>query len=76
MAETMIFELPEHEFKDGVPLNDLLRERRTIREYTPQALELQEIAQLLWAAQGITTRIWGGLRTAPSLGTQCICMSV
>ena len=45
MAETMIFELPEHEFKDGVPLNDLLRERRTIREYTPQALELQEIAQ-------------------------------
>ncbi len=37
-----------------------------MREYTNVALSEAEIAQLLWAAQGVTSSM--GLRTAPSAG--------
>ena len=40
--------------------------RRSVREYANLPLTLEDISQLLWAAQGITTE-WGG-RTAPSAG--------
>ncbi|MFX0072982.1 MAG: nitroreductase family protein, partial [Candidatus Hermodarchaeota archaeon] len=40
--------------------------RRSIRDYSGEALTLQEISQLLWAAQGITDP--NGWRTAPSAG--------
>ena len=47
-------------------LEELLRERRSVREYADAPLTQDEVFKLLWAAQGIT-RPWGG-RTAPSAG--------
>jgi SagB-type dehydrogenase family enzyme len=50
----------------GLPLGVALERRRSVREYAPDRLSEAEVAQLLWAAQGITAD-WGG-RTAPSAG--------
>ncbi len=47
-------------------LEALLRQRRSVREYTDAPLTREEVMKLLWAGQGIT-RAWGG-RTAPSAG--------
>ena len=43
-----------------------LHERRSVRDWTGMPLTLAELAQLLWAGQGITGA--DGLRTAPSAG--------
>ncbi len=66
MAETNIHQLPEPRLEGGKALIEVLKERRSIREYSAQPLTLQEVAQLLWSAQGITSR--DGFRTAPSAG--------
>ena len=58
--------LPEPSVTGSTSLEQLLAQRRSIRDYQATALELTEIGQLLWAAQGITHL--QGLRTAPSAG--------
>jgi SagB-type dehydrogenase family enzyme len=47
-------------------IEEALCHRRSVREFTDEPLELWQISQLLWAAQGITDP--EGLRTAPSAG--------
>ena len=47
-------------------LEELLRQRRSIRAYSDAPLTKDEVMKLLWAGQGITTG--GGFRTAPSAG--------
>ena len=47
-------------------LEEALSKRKSVRTYADSPLGLEEIAQLFWAAQGVT-RSWGG-RTAPSAG--------
>ena len=47
-------------------LEEALARRRSVREFTPEALTERELSQLLWSAQGITHA--EGLRTAPSGG--------
>jgi SagB-type dehydrogenase family enzyme len=47
-------------------LADVLAQRRSGREFTAEPLSREDIAALLWSAQGITAE-WGG-RTAPSAG--------
>jgi len=58
--------LPEPDCASGSPLTECLRLRRSGRDYSDEPLRIEEISQLLWAAQGITAP--GGLRTAPSPG--------
>jgi SagB-type dehydrogenase family enzyme len=48
-------------------LDDVLRARRSVREFGPTALTPEEIGHLAWAAQGVTDEAHG-LRTAPSAG--------
>lgn len=54
--------------KDGdVSLEEVLNQRRSVREFKKEALSISEISQLLWAAQGITEKETS-FRTAPSAG--------
>jgi SagB-type dehydrogenase family enzyme len=59
--------LPSPRLKGDMSLEEAIAKRRSIRSYSPTPLTLQEISQLLWAAQGITEPN-RGLRAAPSAG--------
>jgi len=48
----------------GMSLNEALATRRSIRSYTDAKITMEEISQLLWSAQGVTSD--KGQRTAPS----------
>ncbi len=65
-AKTQGIRLPAARSKGPLSLEETLLQRRSVRAYTAQPLSLEDIAQLFWAAQGVT-RPWGG-RTAPSAG--------
>ena len=58
--------LPAPRLRGEMSLEETLAARRSVRQFTEEELTLEEISQLLWAAQGITVD-WGG-RTAPSAG--------
>jgi len=58
--------LPEAMLQRDAPLVEALQRRRSVRAYAPRSLDLQQVAQLLWAAQGCNDP--AGLRTAPSAG--------
>ena len=64
--DAVALELPEPTLRGEVSLEETLQSRRSIREYSEAPLTLEEVSQLLWAAQGQTTD-WGG-RTSPSAG--------
>ena len=59
-------QLPEPREDSNVSIEEALLKRRSIRTYTGEALTLQEVSQLLWAAQGTTSP--RGFRTATSAG--------
>lgn len=56
--------LPPPRQTGGVPLEEGLSKRRSIREYKDSPLSTIDVAQLLWAAQGVTSE--DRRRTAPS----------
>lgn len=56
--------LPEPEKKGGMTLNEALMSRKTNRTFASKELSMQEISNLLWAANGINRM--DGKRTAPS----------
>lgn len=58
--------LPEPRFESSVPVEEALRERRSVRVYAGMPLTLADIGQVLWAAQGVTDK--RGYRTTPSAG--------
>jgi SagB-type dehydrogenase family enzyme len=58
--------LPEPRLDSAVSIEQVLRRRRSTREFSNQPIELSHVSQLVWAAQGITgPEIY---RTAPSAG--------
>jgi SagB-type dehydrogenase family enzyme len=57
--------LPEPRLTGDVSVEEALQSRRSIRDFRSKSLRLDEVSQLLWAAQGVTCR---RLRTAPSAG--------
>lgn len=58
--------LPAPDRAGRMMLEQALVRRRSLREFAPRTLSDQELSQLLWAAQGITSP--EGSRTAPSAG--------
>lgn len=76
-----IIKLPSPKFDSETSLEQTLKNRRSIRSYKKDPLLKSDIAQIMWAAQGITKKIenppniwpdkydWRcGFRTAPSAG--------
>lgn len=60
-------QLPPPATQGAMSVEETMAKRRSIRSYRPDPLTLEQIGQLLWAAQGITLPE-RGLRTAPSAG--------
>ncbi len=57
--------LPSPKKTGTITLEQALQSRRSVRSFKPEPLTLEEISQLLWAAQGQTS---GRFRSAPSAG--------
>jgi SagB-type dehydrogenase family enzyme len=64
-VEPSVVKLPQPAVNSDVSVERTLQERRSVRAYKDEPVTLKELAQLLWAAQGITEP-QKGLRTAPS----------
>jgi SagB-type dehydrogenase family enzyme len=58
--------LPSPVVRGSMSVEEALATRRSVREYSGEALTTAEIGRLLWAAQGVTS--FDGRRTAPSAG--------
>jgi SagB-type dehydrogenase family enzyme len=57
---------PEH---TGMTVEEALKKRRSIRNYSTKPISKAQLSQLLFAAQGVTGKMYGkALRTAPSAG--------
>ncbi len=59
-------ELPPPLLKGGAPLNEAINARRSVRDFRVARLRLEDVSQLLWAAQGVISR--EGFRAPPSAG--------
>jgi SagB-type dehydrogenase family enzyme len=59
--------LPEPELNGRVSLEQAIKNRRSIRQFTAKPLKIDQIAQMCWSAQGITDEE-EGLKAAPSAG--------
>ena len=78
--ELQTVKLPQPELKSSTSVEEAILNRRSIRYHSNEVLTLNEVSQMLWAAQGITKEVknppswwnigeWqGGYRTAPSAG--------
>ena len=63
-----VIKLPSPRYR-GIILEEAIYKRRSIRDYSSKAIDLKQLSQLLFAAQGKTSRLHGiPLRTAPSAG--------
>ena len=61
--------LPQPDFSEPADLWQCLAKRRSERDTTLDSLSIDELAKLMWAAQGVTARAGMHLlRTAPSAG--------
>ena len=64
--DTARIKLPQPKYSSTVSVEKELFERRSVRSFKNEPLTIEEVSQLLWAAQGITNE--RGYRTAPSAG--------
>lgn len=60
-----VVELPVPRMEGGMPLMEVLAKRATTRAFNPEELPLEELSNLLWAANGVNRKEIGK-RTAPS----------
>jgi len=66
-AETI--SLPEPDLSSGDSIWDVIKQRRSIRNYSLEEASMNELSILLWAIQGVTThRGTYAFRTSPSAG--------
>lgn len=65
-GEKTSIKLPELHPAARHPIERLLARRRSVRDFAATPLSLEELAHLLWAAQGVSSP--EGLHTAPSAG--------
>jgi SagB-type dehydrogenase family enzyme len=66
MEDRAVMKLPQAKQKGTMSVEEALHRRRSVRSYANRPVALADVGQLLWAAQGVTSR--DGLRTAPSAG--------
>lgn len=59
--------LPPPRYSSTTSVEEAISRRRSVREYQDRDLDLEDLSQLLWAAQGITLPK-KGFRSAPSAG--------
>lgn len=62
-----VMKLPQPKTEGTVSVEQAIKQRRTVRAFLQQALDLNQLSQLLWAAHGITENN-GFKRAAPSAG--------
>ena len=62
-----VMKLPPPKSEGTVSVEQAIKQRRTVRAFMSQALDLNQLSQLLWAAHGITENS-GFKRAAPSAG--------
>jgi len=61
-------QLPKPDYK-GVSVEEAIKQRRSIRNYSKKPLTKAQLSQLLFSAQGVTDKIYDkALRAAPSAG--------
>jgi SagB-type dehydrogenase family enzyme len=65
-AEQEMIKLPSPRLESAASLERTISIRRSLRDFSPESLSVEQVSQLLWSGQGIT----GGeeLRAAPSAG--------
>jgi SagB-type dehydrogenase family enzyme len=67
--DAAVVQLPPPAFDGRCSIWEAMKTRRSVREFGGNPVSPDQLASLLWAAQGITARLQGyGLRTAPSAG--------
>ncbi len=55
--------------ENGMPIWEAVSVRRSVRDFAREPIDLAELSQLLWAAQGVTREaVSWGFRAAPSAG--------
>jgi SagB-type dehydrogenase family enzyme len=64
-AAPITVSLPAPKIDGNVSIQAALKQRRSVRNFAPTPLTLDDVGQLCWAAQGVTDEK-GGHRTAPS----------
>ena len=67
------FSLPDPTIHGGPSIWDVIKTRRSVRAYAPDAISLTDLSQVLWATQGVREVVSGPncdfkLRNAPSAG--------
>lgn len=68
MADGEAIRLPPPDLTGSITLEKALAERRSVRTYADEPLDMNDLSQLLWGTQGVTDP--RGFRTAPSAGAQ------
>lgn len=69
MMDNEGIKLPEPRYSGGISVEEAINRRRSVRDFTDEALTLAEVSQLLWACSGKTfDGTTGASRAYPSAG--------